>query len=1736
MSVYPFALDSDETIIRIDDNISELGTEAINQLRDAVFNMQGEMGLGLSGSMGTLASRLDVSINANGTIKASALTSVGLATLPIVDNQVASNAGIKEYKLSLDHTTSDLYTLISSNAALLASLVTFANTTAADLSAHISGATLLSDGSTSARHVASHIDLNQVTSDSRDPFFTWAGLKDKTGAARSATTVAGALDQINTDLTSHENATANAHLASAVDVVTDDFQEIPPTADTVQKVIDYLDDSEVLNIGQHRAVQHAAGIPKIARSISLVNDGYGDQVVPPTSVVTYLANPPSINPIDSNTVGDDVVKFVPTNPTSDFLFDSQFSQVRVGDIITINYGNGTEASYPIESIRYTPGSDWYVRINGYNLCDGYDGYARIDRSLADSNTSGVLAVASANSIPNTLYPTLFGSLIIGHPRGAAALGLEFDPNQLDSTHYNLYLQLYPTGNPEDKIIDLPAIDVTGNAGVTPGKYTLNSVVNATNDAFRAVGYNYRFIAFDHFGDFGLMVADAIGKASFAIINGDNSSGTLSEGTFTNNVVDDISAPPQDALGMGKLKAVLASPSYLAAFSDSLAAQTPTKVITPRKFRNYIANGQRKDEFALTYLATDGYWPATIHGRTSTGSSIEVTYRINLDLGPAELKPGKTIVVQPTIDFEDTLYVDVDYGRFIIKEVVYTAPCGSEGAITDITVISGVHATGNPLSFTSDVGLEVKLYFSEDSVSFNDTNMIDNGLSGSNFHRLHEVYVDSHGKTFTHERARVLVQNEQSSPPKLRTDYWHVPNVSPKLRGYRDDLTTFNKYVRFYVLSYDTDTGEYDGYIGQRDPASNAILLPGPVATGRKNVPTKFYDETNVDFIELLFDEIVASPGTDILSDGASGGGGTPRYVDIELFASLQSDDEFLLLATAEVNWDPPTGQNIIQNVTNRRAFGSIGEDDFTKNALDFIRAGERLLHQNGVIRGYEFVSVLSTDNRQLSFNGGVAVVNGTIVSSNNQTVFIPQISESGTTPDTVFWAVCVNESGYLTPILITPTGKTQFFAEAALYYLPSVTFDELVNTRKDLTAIAMVEVAIASITIDDEDVSDVRKIVLNETKNISLMISNNKFEGNFASWVAAKNWINLAGDVLGNTIKVRGTWDIDETIDFSDLVNPLVLEGDGATINVTAAQGFKLGSNLTIRNINFSYAPPSSLVYTSGDRVNSGNGCLFAGETVQFVTIERCTFEQLSSSYTQRPPFIGFELENGENLTSIRIFDNTFTDHSNTGTMAGVAIIGLNSGVSSTPAFSRDVFIERNAGNISQGIFVACADGARPGLRSFNTVIAENAAGMIGYFVASTNVSGAVLQHSLVITRNRCKVIASVDSAGQVMYNTGNTISVATSNVLIQGNACHWIHVMAQDNAANVEFGSVKIMDNMLSSNSASSFLSPYNDTSASAILVGLPGIVSNAAIAVHTDYAGLELGSNTICGNTCDFGKFSGSLYPYDIGIYIASSGIVSNNVIRALNTNAYGIYVDQGLGPGSGARIHTITHNHVFRATTAITAYIYINAVSPDSNDRGIVTENIFDALTVDNATNFDTILPLIGDPLYPVRYTIDRNKNYVAEMRLHPRAGNWAIDNIIAGDPNTTSQIVQSYTDASGVNYLYNNTTNDERASWRIPLQSILPYGSMLTKVVVNANLDATTGLSTKTLSIDIVTTDGSSSGSSTLTAVAANYTLIATSVHIVRADIVQPDLLITIRLDGTNTRTAFINAVTLTWRWP
>lgn len=1761
MTIYPFDIDSDSDIIRINDDVTEIGGEAINQLRDAVFAIEVELGITPSGSVSSLAGRIDVSLNQDGTIKASALASVGLVTLPIDNAQVGTSAGIAEFKLALDHTTSDLFTLISSNTALLNALNTFSTSTRSDLDTHISGGALLSDGS-AGRHVASHIDLNDVTSDIRDPLFTWTGLLDKDGTARAATTVAAALLEINNDFTSHQNSTSGAHVAAAISIDVSNFETVPQTIDDVQKFVDFIDDFDVVTVREHRATQHANGIPLIARSQSLVlPDGYGWQnVVPATLVSTFLVRSPSTMPVDSLSTGDDIVSFVPDNTS--FIFDSQFVRVKVGDIIRINYANGTEASFPVESIRFVPGSEWIVRLNGVNLADTDVAFARIDRPCADRDTAGVLAVAAANATPTGSFDSILQSVIVGHPRGASTVGLGFDAGQLDASHYKLYIEMYPTGNPSDRVISLPAIDVTGDAGTRPGQYTLESVIDATNKKLREIGFNYRLIAFSHNGDFAIMMADAINSVGFAIISGSNSAGTLIEGIFTDNVIGDAAGDGFDALGLGLGHSNIASPAFISSFIDATAALIPTKVIVPRKFRFYMADGVKRDEFAATWRAnSDGYWDGYISARNPVGSfTIETTYSVELDLKAAGLRPGKTITVQPAVAFTDSLYNDLDYGRFIIKSVSFAGVCPGEPSLTLITVINGIHALGTGFSASGEPSLPVRLYFGEDSVSFNNQNVIDTA-SPSDYHRLHEIFVSNEGKTFSHERARMPIQAQTSE--LLATADWHIENVSSKLRGFRDDSVTFNKFVRFYILTYDTVSGEYDGYIGKRNISTAAITNVGAVVTGRKDVPTKFYDETNVDFIEVTF---IENAGT-IAGSTAILGTAIARYVDIELFESLQLDDELLLLATAEVNWDPQVGQDVIQRVTNRREFGSIDEEDFTSSAKAFISAGDRHLHDNGILRGLDFDFINPTDNREIFYKGGIALVNGTIVSVNNISVTIPEIHlETGTPPTTVDWAVCVNESGSLESIVVTAT-KLEFFAKdnnsANTYYVPSVTFAELIETRKDLTPIAVVTSNIASTTIANSDHLDVRRFV-DDGKNRELVYSPSDFAGTFHTATALVNWTNQYGSTSALKAKVRGTFAISSSLDFSGLTSPLELEGDGAIFNITSEKGLLLGNNISLKGIEFTYNPDlSAKAFVTGDKINADNGCLYSTGSRSNVTIENCSFS--SSIATQRAPFISFQIDREDLLQDLVIHKNTFNDSGGSGTgfsdtqlMSAIAINLSNDTALPDAAILCGIRISDNTCNQHQGIFMvpeginqasSSLSMTGPGMIAFDVIISGNNCGVIGWLTGSTPGAGCIDNRTpgVIVRHNTCIGIGHVVNASGslTVTNPGTFFPISTTfntpyplgRAQITGNSCSFIQVISNQVTASDHFSDMIISDNQISANVGTLLDSWSFTTTGSGLSIG--GIQSQGiGVFLGRD----DPGSAVISGNSIGAGIHNSVRQPIFNGMNVVASAIISNNKISGFNDAATAGSGIIAFGHTSAVCNYSITGNTIFReADEDITQFIFLELTA--SRARGVCTDNIFNSPFIDAANTDDETIngTGTGTPASPYddAWVVERNKNQTDQIMIRGSVPSWT--------PGTSGEIGQaSGNGAIRINNA-NDTTNAQIAfdtqaagsisgSWEIGLTGLIPIGTRVVSFALTHSASAVPSV-TSTIFFNLFDINGNGEASSaelwTLTPSTILETYSTTFIN-------KPgnSLLLNIFFtgnDGATTRTLSIINPRLTYRW-
>lgn len=1233
MSDFPIQLDDDTTLPPVNDNIQDIGAEAINALRDAVFNIEQYLGLDGPGTTSSLAARIGVSLDPSGGIKSSAIASLGLVTLPITNDQIADSAEIPEYKLKLDHRTQDLFNYILDLSKNVNNALGWISLTGVKLEPHLNGFIY--------RHTLNQIDVSSNPSEF---------LKNKFNALRNNHDSYTMISDLNTELLGHQFADGTGsstqlitttggstypsnygHTSSGIWLNTSRFSVIPQTADDLQQFADFIDSSSIFLYGTRIQNLYTNGISRSSRSSSLSHDGYGSPIIPSTSAITYLLNTGSSSfPVDDIDVGDDIIELKPAaDQMSSNSFDEKFTLVKIGDVIRVNYGT-VEVSFVIKEKKYIQNGGnkkYVVRINGKNLFYTTNASVRIDRPLFNNNKHGVLAIAPVNNAFSELP-----SLIVGSPYGAQVLGIGFNPDQLNASHYFIYLALYTTGYPQDGYTILPAIDVTGNRGTTPGLYTLDSVVEATNSALRQVGFNYRFIAFSHQGEFGIMLADSYGNAGFSILSGvvagDGTYDSLATGiSFPNNVIDVFPAAGVsaiDPLGLGINGANFASPPYQTSYGSAEAALIPTKIFLPLKRNNFYVNGIERDKLALDIDQLidgygDGYWNATVQAINifpGPNGRVQVTYRIPLDLSTSGLKVGKTLVVQSA--GQGGL---VDFGRYIIQNVNFNIPvCPTPtptDVYTDVTVYDAVHATGISPSAVLAIGSLVEIYFNAGSVSFNKESATDFN-SVRPFKRHFEVYVDQNGNTFTHERARINASGttfDVNGVP-LRTfselSKLNIIKVSSKLRGYQ--FGSVNK-ITLHVTDLNDITGEFVGNLVSYDGLTSTHN--GPTTSGRIGQVTRFYDETNIDYIDIVFDNNTSIAG---FSD---------HYIDFQLFPTLSLDEEIMLLGTCQVN----DVSNTVNYIRDERQFGNTSEKDFSTSALGFISLPEKLLHSNGVIRGFDLQdpgTLTNPNSNQIYLNGGLVLVNGKIISVNNETVTIPVVKEIFGSLYDINWLLCVNDKGEYQPIplldfdqwISTPTDPDRRFqainvVNGLTYYIDASTFSDVVNKRKDLTPLYIVasSVTVSVTPVVTMTITDARKYVNDADSNLPLTLTSAEAQGNFKKPEAILNWIKY-NNAFNGTAFIKGANAGNATISatmYLDFTNSVVIDGKGDAL-LTMNGPVILGSNLTLKNLD--------IVFNSSTVIPDG---------VKNLTFENCNIT-VNVPLTSPPGNIVFNIQNGSNI------------------------------------------------------------------------------------------------------------------------------------------------------------------------------------------------------------------------------------------------------------------------------------------------------------------------------------------------------------------------------------------------------------------------------------------------------------------------------------------------------------------------
>lgn len=268
MSNFPNALDTDLEIPRIDDDVTEMTGDTINLIRDAIFNIESNIGIGAHGNKTNLVDRIDVSIDEDGIIKRSALIGVGLVALPIDNSQIASDAAIEESKLDLDFSTQSLRNAISSLQTSMAALQSGSATLSSRYNRHVLGQDEFHDGTDiTLTGVAGLVATN-----------VGDGINEISEILLTGTI--STLPHIDTSLPDETK-----HMAEHIGVDTVSFEVIDSAANTAQKAFDALDAGLLSTQATHVDGFHANGIFKEVNSGTSYNSR--KKRFGPISGVTY---------------------------------------------------------------------------------------------------------------------------------------------------------------------------------------------------------------------------------------------------------------------------------------------------------------------------------------------------------------------------------------------------------------------------------------------------------------------------------------------------------------------------------------------------------------------------------------------------------------------------------------------------------------------------------------------------------------------------------------------------------------------------------------------------------------------------------------------------------------------------------------------------------------------------------------------------------------------------------------------------------------------------------------------------------------------------------------------------------------------------------------------------------------------------------------------------------------------------------------------------------------------------------------------------------------------------------------------------------------------------------------------------------------------------------------------------------------------------------------------------------
>jgi hypothetical protein len=699
----------------------------------------------------------------------------------------------------------------------------------------------------------------------------------------------------------------------------------------------------------------------------------------------------------------------------------------------------------------------------------------------------------------------------------------------------------------------------------------------------------------------------------------------------------------------------------------------------------------------------------------------------------------------------------------------------DGYNTNITVYDAIHATGSSPFSSAPLNTAVSIYFNSDSIGFNKENALDFTQILTPFKRSFELYMNQDGYSFSHERGRMNISGSNITVNGV-TLYGdtslsniNINKISSKLRGYA--YSSVNK-INLQVNAYNETTGIFTAYLCRYDGVTPSNV--GPTVTGKKGSIVRLYDETYVDYIDIILN--ISDTITTIAS---------PRNIDIQLFPTLSLDDEVMLLGTCQVN----DSTKKIQYLSDERQFGNISEKQLSTSALNFISAPNALLNENGIIKGFEVTnSFTGSFFNNITVKGGTALVNGKIVNTNNETLTIPLIRESlfptfTTNIDRVKFYLCVNDKGkydFIPSTDFDPSGSEAatydglsldhnriFYAKnpnntlVSAYPIRAHYFSDLILNQKDITPIAIIDVYLVASGINQvintatSTINDIRRFVssgfvglqapltlgdnasfrsfdaLNNflKELINMKSFDSELNNKFAKEVLVKSAVTISSKTFNFNEKIKFKGDGGRFIIATEANLSKNIELNNLKIAVSSVVGFNiLENNITINNCTFdySYDAVADLNYTVDNPNNPLKGCLFSSTTSNLLNRYNIniTNNQFNFSTEEHYPAISFLINNETSYhENININDNKFSN-SFVSTDDKKSVLSIISTLTSLPTIPQgpkfvNLNIDRNICDKNQLFIVSAAksnsDEINNMLVLINSSISNNILGAICY-------------------------------------------------------------------------------------------------------------------------------------------------------------------------------------------------------------------------------------------------------------------------------------------------------------------------------------------------------------------------------------------------------------------------------------